>query len=309
MRARRIAIRPASGPHPSFFHPLVRDSKRLEVFFMNMTMNTRTKRNRGGFTLVEMLVVIAIIGILAAILIPMLYGVVVRANQTVIAEEISLIADALETYKQENGDYPPDCSDNALVLRHLRKAFNRHQDAWVNTGITLPDGTPAADASGTRFNLANLDPSEALVFWLGMLKNDPRKPLNGSGKLAEGFKFDLTRLRDLDGDGWPSYMPERVEDAPYVYFDSRTYSSVGYSPGGTLALLPYQTKISATATATWANPKTYQVIAAGLDGEFGAAVAGTYKVFPMGTNYDVLGGEMDNQTNFSGGKILEDKME
>ena len=313
----------------------------------SMNMNTRTKPNRGGFTLVEMLVVVAIIGILAAILIPTLYGVVIRGKQTRLAVELNQLDMAIEKYKQKYSDYPPDFLDDALVARHLRKAFNRGTDNWANTNMTRPDGTLAQyenpPGSGTMVpsNVATLDPSEALVFWLGMLKDDPRLPLNGSGKLANNFDFDVARLIDLDGDGWYSYVPQDGNDAPYVYFDSRTYQIASIprpTPGGPTipAVRPYFRRVGSEAQLAlkFANQDTFQILSAGLDGDFGTvpvartaagaidpAATGT-KVFatgeadndPVGTPLPPLiipydEGDFDNQANFSDGRTFEDHME
>jgi len=293
-------------------------------------MSTRTKRNRGGVTLVEILVVIAIIGILIAILVPTLYGVVERAQQARIAQEISQMKMSIDSYTQKYGDRPPDCSDNALVIRHLRKAFPRMKDNWVNSNMTRPDGTPALHpATGARANLADLDPDEALVFWLGMLKNDPRLPLNGNGELAKDFEFDLDRLVDLEapqnpgdppGDGWYSYVPQDGPDAPYVYFDSRTYCDISNTPptplarydvdptAGTLYLYPYAKTLPVASTKSFVNPTTFQIISAGVDNEFGAAT----RIFPIPdpipATLTLEREYLDNQANFSD-VIFEDHME
>jgi len=180
------------------------------------------------------------------------------------------------------------------------------------------NGTPA----GTRFNVADLDPSEALVFWLGMLKNDPRMPLNGTSAPVPLFPFDEKRLVDLDGDGWLSYLPPGEKEMPYVYFDSRTYEVSPGVPAGFYdttvtpavpLVFPYKTSTKPSDGApAWkfANATTYQIISAGLDDDFGAVAPGPpalYKRFPFGDNYQL--GDMDNISNFSDGKIFEDHME
>ena len=81
------------------------------------------KSRTSGFTLVEVLVAITIIGILAGILIPAITGAVRTAKEAAIRMEVGNIDQALEAYKLQYGDYPPDFYDWDQVERHFRKAF------------------------------------------------------------------------------------------------------------------------------------------------------------------------------------------
>jgi prepilin-type N-terminal cleavage/methylation domain-containing protein len=60
----------------------------------------------GGFTLVEMLVVIGIIVVLAGLLLPALFSSYKQAGRVRTASDLNAISSALEAYKQQFGDYP-----------------------------------------------------------------------------------------------------------------------------------------------------------------------------------------------------------
>lgn len=169
---------------------------------------------RRGFTLVEMLVVIAIIGILAAILVPTVAAAIRKAKISAVAAELTQLTQAIEKYKLDQSDYPPDFTNRLAVVAHVRKAFPRNTQnvaAWLLT-------TPATQAP------PKLDPAEALVVWLSGLTNNPRDPIGigtSSGDPKTYFDFDKTRLKDADGDGWMEFYPKHGDGAPYVYFDGR----------------------------------------------------------------------------------------
>lgn len=59
-----------------------------------------------GFTIVELLIVVVIIGILAAITIVSFNGVQVRARDAARIQKIKDISKAIELYKVDNGSYP-----------------------------------------------------------------------------------------------------------------------------------------------------------------------------------------------------------
>ena len=64
------------------------------------------KAGRAGFTIVELLIVIVVIAVLAAITIVAYNGIQGRANDSRRLEDIKSIAKALELYKVNTGSYP-----------------------------------------------------------------------------------------------------------------------------------------------------------------------------------------------------------
>lgn len=159
------------------------------------------------------------------------------------------------------------------------------------------------------------------------------------------FDFDDARLTDYDNDGWLEYVPllDVASDrpAPYVYFDGSLYAQGdwgrGTAPSSTQGIPPYKgypsntssnygellaewglavpyatfvdSKI-ATAPIKWANPNSFQIICAGIDGQYGAAGVGAVRlpVFPSaatfrGNGFATVGTydeeELDNLTNFA----------
>lgn len=75
---------------------------------------TGPRGRRGGFTLVEMLVVIGIIIVLAAILLPMVMGARGKAARYRIMGDLQVVATGLEEYKKVFGDYPRQTNPNPM---------------------------------------------------------------------------------------------------------------------------------------------------------------------------------------------------
>lgn len=66
----------------------------------------RRPHRRGGFTLAELLIVIGIIAILIALLVPVVTGAMTRGRRVAQEAALNSIAQALEAYKSDFGDYP-----------------------------------------------------------------------------------------------------------------------------------------------------------------------------------------------------------
>jgi len=75
---------------------------------------------KSGFTLVELLVVMAIIALLLSLAVPRYFGSVDRSKEAILKEDLYLMRDALQKYYGDKGQYPAGL-DELVSEKYLRK--------------------------------------------------------------------------------------------------------------------------------------------------------------------------------------------
>ncbi len=80
-----------------------------------------SKLGNKGFSLIELLVVMLIIGLLASLVGPKIFGQVDKARQKDAQAQIELLGQALDLYRLENHRYPTTSEGLAAIESYLKK--------------------------------------------------------------------------------------------------------------------------------------------------------------------------------------------
>ena len=88
------------------------------------------KNPQSGFSLIELLVVMVIIGLLAALVVPKFFGHVDKAMQQDAQAQIELLGQALDLYRLENHKYPNTDEGLQAIASYLKKELPK--DPWGN---------------------------------------------------------------------------------------------------------------------------------------------------------------------------------
>ncbi len=169
------------------------------------------RKSRSGFTIVELLIVIVVIGILAAITIVAYNGVQGRAYDTTVQNDLANVAKKIQLYQITNGSYPMGTSQMSTIdFKISKNAYGNHFDltgtgsyynlvyCWPNT--TNPDkfALIASSKSGKMFTYSD-----------GSVKEVPYNWTSGSGGACPraGVTMDNGNNRDwfYANNAWVSY--------------------------------------------------------------------------------------------------------
>jgi general secretion pathway protein G len=119
-------------------------------------MNKRTRNNRyaRGFTLIELMIVMTIIGILASIAAPNYQRSVIKAREAVLLESLYQMRRGIDAFFVDKGKYP-ESLDELVAGKYLRglpvDPFTNASDTWElvqPTPVIGSDGEAAEVAEG-----------------------------------------------------------------------------------------------------------------------------------------------------------------
>jgi general secretion pathway protein G len=95
---------------------------------------SRIRKQDAGFTLLELMIVMAIIGVLAVVAIPKYSAAIKMAREAVLKEDLHVMRSAIDSYTMDKQKAPQSLDD--LIQDGYLKAipedpFTRTKDSWV----------------------------------------------------------------------------------------------------------------------------------------------------------------------------------
>jgi len=133
------------------------------------------RTRRGGFTLVELMIVVVIMGILVRIALPGYHSIQLSARAAQALGDINAIRLAAYSYNSDTGEWPPDVNRNIVppeLVPYLGPTFTFQREGYVLDwdNWMMPDGSPNNDSGvllGISLTTTNAALGEALVRLVG----------------------------------------------------------------------------------------------------------------------------------------------
>ncbi len=114
----------------------------------------RIPRQDAGFTLIELMIVMAIIGVLMMVAVPRFEGAIRQAREAALKEDLHVLRTAIDSYTMDK-QKAPQSLDDLIQDGYLRSVpvdpFTRSNDTWVT------------DTSDAMYSLDQTDPGVADV--------------------------------------------------------------------------------------------------------------------------------------------------
>ena len=104
---------------------------------MSATPSQPRRRDAGGFTLIEVMVVIVILGVLAALIVPRVLGRPDEARIVAAKQDIASIMQALKLYRLDNRRYPS--TEQGLQALVVRPSVAPQPENWKSYLEKLPN--------------------------------------------------------------------------------------------------------------------------------------------------------------------------
>lgn len=130
------------------------------------TIAGKSQNDSRGFTLIELMIVMAIMGILITIAAPNLKQSIVRAREAVLREDLFQIREAIDQYYADNGKYPAALSDlintqekSKSYLRVIPKDPFTNAEDWITVA---PEGSGNGGGESGIFDVHSASPLVAL---------------------------------------------------------------------------------------------------------------------------------------------------
>jgi general secretion pathway protein G len=144
---------------------------------------TRHAEGRAGFTLIEILVVIAVLAMLAALVAPNVFQHVGTAKDATARSQIELLGAGLDAYRLDNGRYPT--TDQGLDALQVAPTLHPIPDNW--RGPYLRKAVPL-DPWGNPY--IYLSPGEANPRGYDLLSLGADGALGGEGEDADVVSWE-----------------------------------------------------------------------------------------------------------------------